>query len=652
MIEVKCWDVNDGTRRLAAIVFTDMVGYTSLSQKNEALALELLEEHRRLLRPLFPKHNGREIKTMGDAFLVEFASALEALRCAFDIQQMLNELDVNRPPEKRILLRIGIHLGDVVHSKNDVQGDAVNVASRIEPLASPGGISITEQVYHQIRNKFEFPFVSLGQQNLKNVQDPVEVYRVVLPWEAQLGEEPILDKRRIAVMPFTNISPDPRDEYFADGMTEELISTLSRIGELRVISRTSAMRYKGTSKNVGEIARELRVGSILEGSVRKASDDLRITAQLIDTGNDEHLWSQDYDRRLENVFAIQKEIAQSVAEALKVRLLSGEKKSIEKKATGNTEAYTLYLKGRFYWNERMRDSNDKAVKCFEEAVKLDPNYAAAYSGLADCYLIYSDRGWLSPREAVPKGREYALRAIELDPRLAEAHASLGLAFMHDWMWQEAEREYEKAIELNPSYASAYQWYGVHLWFAGRYEEAKERTERARELDPLSTVIEANLCHELLNLGKRDQAMEPFRRVAKLNPDSWQAHYLLSEIQLMDSKFEDSIFEAEKASALLKGNLGVKSQLGFVYGMGGRKDQADNILNELKEAGKNEYLPSGWVAGVLFSLGRSDEAFEYLDKAFEERSSSLFYFRNFPWFEKFRADPRWASLEKRIGLWNR
>ena len=638
-----------GERRLAAIMFTDMVGYTSLSQKNEALGLELLEEHRRLLRPLFPKHNGREIKTIGDSFLVEFASALEALRCAFDIQQLLNELDVNRPPEKRILLRVGIHLGDVVHGEKDVQGDAVNVASRIEPLASPGGITITEQVYHQIRNKFEFPFVSLGQQSLKNVHDPVEVYRVVLPWEMQLSNEPSLEKRRIAVMPFTNISPDPRDEYFADGMTEELISTLSRIGELRVISRTSVMHYKGTSKNLGEIARELRVGSILEGSVRKASDDLRITAQLIDTGNDEHLWSQDYDRRLENVFAIQREIAQSVAEVLKVRLLSGEKKSIEKRPTENTEAYTLYLKGRYYWNERVRDSNDKAVRCFEEAVKLDPNYALAYSGLADCYLIYSDRGWLSPREAVPKGKAYALRSIELDPRLAEGHASLGLAFLQEWAWQEADREFEKAIELNPSYASAHQWYGVHLWMAGRYEEAKERTERASELDPLSTVIGGNLCVQLLTLGKRDQAMEQFRRVLKLNPDSREAHSLLSMIHLMDSRFEDSISEAEKASALLKGNLALKAQLGFVYGMSGQKEQADKILNEIKDAGKSEYLPSFWVATVLFGLARSEDAFEYMDKAFEERSIGLFYFRSFPWFEKFRADPRWVSLEKRTGF---
>jgi len=641
-----------GERRLAAIMFTDMVGYSSLSQKNEALALELLEEHRKLLRPLFPKHKGREIKTMGDAFLAEFASALEALRCAFDIHQLLSELNVNRPPEKRILLRIGIHLGDVVHSENDVHGDAVNVASRIEPLASPGGILITEQVYDQIRNKFEFPFVSLGKQNLKNVQEPVEVYRVVLPWETQVSGEPILEKRRIAVMPFTNISPDPRDEYFADGMTEELISTLSRIGELRVISRTSVMRYKGSSKNIGEIARELKVGSILEGSVRKASNDLRITAQLIDAGSDEHLWSQDYDRRLENVFAIQREIAQSVAEALKVQLLSSEKKDIEKKATENTEAYKLYLRGRYYWNERARERNDKAVKCFEEAVKLDAKYALAYSGLADCYIIYADYGWLSPKEALSKGKEYAMRAIEIDPSLAEPHASLGVAYDYEWRWQEAEREYKKATDLNPSYATAHQWYGLFLWSAGRYEEARERTDRALELDPLSRVIGSNLGIELLSVGKRDQAIEQFRKVIELNPDYPTAHSFLSMVHLMDSKFEDSISEAEKASALSKGDLWMKTQLGFVYGMCGRKNQANRILNELMEAGRNEYVSSVWVATLLFSLERSDEAFEYLDKAFEERSSQLFYFRNSPWFEKIRADPRWASLERRIGLWKR
>jgi adenylate cyclase len=638
-----------GKRRLAAIMFTDMVGYTALGQRNESLSLALVDQQRKLIRPILNRHNGREVKTMGDAFLVEFPSTLDAARCAYDIQRATREFNVTLPEEKRVHLRVGVHLGDVVETHGDISGDAVNIASRIEPLAEDGGVCLTRQVYDHVQNKFDVPLVSLGSKSLKNVNASMEVYKMMMPWEAQTTDETNLEKRRIAVMPFTNISPDPRDDYFADGMTEELISTLSRIRDLRVISRTSVMRYKGTSKNVGEIAIELRVGSILEGSVRKASDDLRISAQLIDAGSDEHLWSQDYDRRLENVFAIQREIAQSVAEALKIQLLSGEKKSIEKKPTENTEAHELYLKGRYYWNERVRESNDKAVKFFEEAVRLDPKYALAYSGLADCYLIYADRGWLGPGEGNAKGREYALRAVELDPMLAEAHASQGLAFMQDWMWPEAERELERAIELNPSYASAYQWYGVLLWWAGRYAEGKEKTEHASELDPLSSVIRGNLCRDLLTLGKRDEAMEQARRVAKLNPGSWPEHYLLSIILLMDSKFEDAISEAEKACDLLKGDLGLKSYLGFLYGMGGRKDQANKILYDLKEAQKIEYLSNVWVAGVLFGLERRNEAFEYLDKAFEERSTHLFYFRKQPWFKQFRTDERWLLLERRIGL---
>ncbi len=299
-------------------MFSDIVGFTSLAQRNEARSIELLQQHRNTIRPFFPRHNGKEIKTMGDAFLVEFASALEAVRCAFDIQQSFHGLNSNRSTDTKILLRIGIHLGDVIHSENDVYGDAVNVASRIEPLAEPGGVCVSEQVYDQVMNKFEFPMASLGKQELKNVRLPIEVYKIVLPWERQAPGEPSLDRRRIAVMPFANFSPDSKDEYFADGMTEEIISTLSRIAGLKVISRTSIMRYKGAGKSVDEIAREINVGSLLEGSVRKASDDLRISAQLIDARSDEHVWSQNYDKKLENVFVIQREIAQSVAEALRV----------------------------------------------------------------------------------------------------------------------------------------------------------------------------------------------------------------------------------------------------------------------------------------------------------------------------------------------
>ena len=373
-------------------MFTDLVGYTALTQRNEALAMQLLEEHRKLVRPLFPKHDGREIKTIGDAFLVEFASALEAARCAFDIQQELHEMNSGRTQNMRVLLRIGIHLGDVIHGQNDVYGDAVNIASRIEALASPGGICVTQQVYDQIKNKFEFPLSTLGEKNLKNVEEPIEVYKVILPWEKKGESESSLEKNRIAILPFANWSPDPNDQYFADGITEEIISIVSGISGLSVISRTSAMSYKGTTKKLGEIGRELDVGSILEGSFRKAGNRIRITTQLIDVVGDKHLWAQNYDKTLDDIFAVQSEIAEKVAAELKIRLVDSEKRVIEKKDTENTEAYTCFLRGRELLREETEASLKQAIVLFEKAIELDPNFARAYVGEAECHQLLADRG--------------------------------------------------------------------------------------------------------------------------------------------------------------------------------------------------------------------------------------------------------------------
>ena len=365
-------------------MFTDVVGYTSLTQKNEALALKLLQDHERLLRPIFRKHNGREVKTIGDSFLVEFASALEAVECANEVQNSMRELNSTLKPEGRILLRIGIHVGDVVHSRGDVYGDAVNVASRLESLAEPGCICISQQVYDHVRDKSDVAAVYIGKQLLKNVDLPVDTYRVVLPWEEKPPPvTPATSSHRVAILPLVNISPDPNDEYFSDGMTEELISAVSKVGDLRVISRTSVMKYKGAGKTVGEIARELNVGAVLEGSVRKAGARLRITMQLIDVRNDEHLWSQSYDRNLDDVFEIQSDIAKRVAEALEVHLLAKDRQRIEKKATESIEAYTIYLKGLHYRGERTEEGLRKAIRYFEEALLKDSRFALAYQGMAD-----------------------------------------------------------------------------------------------------------------------------------------------------------------------------------------------------------------------------------------------------------------------------
>ena len=320
--------MTQGERRLAAIMFTDMVDYTAMSEKNEALALTMLEEHRTLLRPVFARHGGHEVKTIGDGFLVEFPSALEAVRGALEIQQLMYKRNLSVPSERKILLRVAVHLGDVEHRDGDVYGDAVNIASRIQRLADPGGVCITQQVFDHVRNTEEFRTEPLGQNQLKNVQMPTVIYRVLPPTEqTKLTRSDSLEPRRVAALPLAILSSDHQDEYFADGLTEEIINTLSSISGLNVIARTSVMKYKQSNKSVGEIGRELKVGTILEGSVRKAGGRLRISVQLIDVGSEAPIWAQKYDRELEDVFKIQTDIAERVAEALKVQLFRENKKT-------------------------------------------------------------------------------------------------------------------------------------------------------------------------------------------------------------------------------------------------------------------------------------------------------------------------------------
>src|SRR5215467_4237830 len=407
--------MSQGQRRLAAIMFTDMVGYTALGQKNESLSLALVDEQRKLIRPILIRHNGREVKTIGDAFLVEFPSALDAVRGAYDIQRATREFNFSLQDERRIHLRIGVHIGDVVDHDGDISGDAVNVASRVEPLAEDGGVCITRQVYDNIQNKFELKLSSLGPKTLKNVSTPVEIYKMVMPWD-QMQNVSELDKKRVAILPFVSMSPDPNDGYFADGITEEIISAVSGIGGINVISRTSVMGYKGTTKKVKEIGKELEAGSILEGSLRKAGNMIRITAQLIDVDSDRHLWARNYDRELKDVFAIQGDIAKNVADALESSF-SGEARQATQ-LTSDLEAYTLYLKAMQVYHDGTISGARTAIGLFERAIEKDGNFAAAFAGLAQCWteLRFTE----DYASVMTKADEAAHKAVELGPNLAEA----------------------------------------------------------------------------------------------------------------------------------------------------------------------------------------------------------------------------------------
>ena len=642
--------MTQGERRLAAIVFTDMVGYTTLGQRNESLSLALVEEQRKLIRPILNRHRGREIKTMGDAFLVEFPSALDAVKCAYDIQRTAREYNISAPVEPRIHLRIGIHLGDVTESDGDISGDTVNVASRIEALAEDGGVCLTRQVYDHVQSKFQLPLLSLGVRPLKNVDAAIEVYKMVMPWDEEKNAASTrFDKRRIAVLPFSNISPDSADEYFVDGMTEELIATMSRIGGLKVIARTSVMGYKGGQKKIGEVAKELEVGSILEGSVRKAGDRLRITVQLIDSLTSEHMWAESYDRELKDVFAIQSEISKTVAEELKVQLLSQERAMIERKQTVNPEAYALYLKGRYYWNERTREDIDKAIKYFEHAIRIDPQFAPSYSGLADCYSIITDYFWMAPHRTSKVARDFSVKALELDNDLAEAHASLALTQMnYFWDFGSAERELKRAIELRPNYAPAHHWRAIMLLYQKRFGEAYEQEKRAISIDPYSRVINNLMAGLLAILGEKDEAMERYHQIFEIYPGSGSVHGWKAAVHAWLSEYDLAIEEAKRAFDLDK-NPSLESTLAWVYAVAGKNDEAQGILDQMMSRVAKEYVSPVWIGLVELALNRSDEGFRWLEKGLAERDSSLLYFACLPWFEEYRQDPKWEKIEAHIGL---
>jgi TolB-like protein/Flp pilus assembly protein TadD len=637
-------------------MFTDMVGYTALGQRNESLSLALVEEQKKLIRPIIGRHNGKEIKSMGDAFLIEFPSTLDAVRCAYDIQRATREFNMTLPDEKRIHLRVGVHLGDVVESQGDISGDAVNVASRIEPLAEDGGVCLTRQVYDQIGNKVELLFSSIGTRALKNVSLPIEVFKMVMPWENQpTPKEQYLEARRIAVLPFVNMSPDPLDEFFADGLTEELIHRLSQIRELEVIARTSAMTYKGAKKNAAQIGRELRAGALVEGSIRKVDDKIRVTVQLVNANTEGHLWSSIYDRDLKGILAVQTDIAERVAEALRIQLLPEERKVIERRPTVSTEAFTLYLKGRHYWNERAKDAVMEAIRYFELAIEKDPNYALAHVGLADSYVVLADYEYARPGDSLPKAKEFAERAVELDENLAEAHTSLALVLYEHGELEAAGREFRRAIDLNPSYANAHQWYGDFLWSTKRDSEHMIAEKlKARDLDPLSPTANTHVGIGYYATRQYDSALEEFRKTMERFPDFFNVRLWLAAVLLAKGRFEEAMAEIDRTASLpSKDDVRLKMNRAVAYALWGKTAQATDLIQELESMARVSFVSPIQLALVHAAVGESDEAFRWLDKACEEKYATYDLIDN-PFYhtilaDRLGTDPRWSELLRKLGL---
>ena len=641
--------MSQGQRRLAAIMFTDMVASTSLAQKDEELSLRVVEDYRNLLRPIFARHGGREVKTMGDGFLVEFSSALEGTRCAYDIQRVAKEFNISVPSDRKVRLRVGIHVGDVVESSGDISGDAVNIASRIEHLSEEGGVCLTRQVYDQVKNKVDLSFESLGDIPLKNVSEPVEVFKMVLPWTISDLPRRAPQKGRIAVLPFANLSPNPDDSFFADGITEEVITTLSNVSGLSVISRTSVMKYKGTSKGVGEIGKELDVGSILEGSLRKMGNKIRVTTQLIDVSQDKHLWAQNYDRELTDVFEVQSDIARQVSEALRTRILPNEVARIRRAPTKDLQAYELYLKGKQYWAERSVESLKESVRCFEIAIEKDPTFALAYAGLSNSYGVMISYGHIAGSEGISIMERSVTRALELDPDLAEAHAGLGSLSAYRWDWARCEAEFRRSIELNASYATAHQWLSVYLCNMLRLDEALEEMERAHELDPLSLIIVSAL-GVVRHFRREYKEAEALHKMALSMDPSFQPGLLnLSAVYMQESKRDEYIALLPRLEESYKGADAMNATKATGLYWLGRSAEAEPLLQRAIEYWQKTKVGAFDIAGAYMINGQVDDAFHWLEVAYGERSWPLTSIAVDPYWDPIRGDPRYTDLVRRTGL---
>jgi adenylate cyclase len=631
-------------------MFTDMVGYTALGQKNESLSLALVEEQRKVIRPILARHNGREVKTIGDAFLVEFPSALDAVRCAYEIQRATKEFNITLPSEKRIHLRVGVHLGDVVESQGDISGDAVNVASRIEPLAEDGGVCLSRQVYDHVHNKLDLQLSSIGMRPLKNVSEPLEVYKVVMPWElAGVSSPPEYGKNRIAVLPFVNISPDPNDEYFADGLTEELITRVSLVKGLEVIARTSVMIYKKKEKNVAQIGEELKVGTLLEGSVRKADNRIRISAQLIDAGSEAHLWAENYDRDFRDIFSIQSEIAQNVATALKVHLLEGEKESIRRPSTTDPVAYDFYLKGLFHSRRATEEEYMTALGYLERAIERDPEFALAYAGMAKVYDFLGFFEIMPSKEAFDKSEKLAKRALELDDSLAEAHLAMARVLRMNWDFKGSLAEAKRALSLNPNLAEAHIALTMYYGFAWQFEEGLGAIRKALELDPFSPQTLQSAGTWFLYSGQPSRAAELYKKVLEADPDDSFARGNLGLCYVKQGLYDAGLAEIRKGIAMSKSfDPSRYSDLTYALAKAGKIEQARAVIPELIQYYEQHRAGAGAVAFAYGSVGDKERAFEWLEKAFDEHSGYLGSVSLDFAFEDLHSDPRFQSFLKRMG----
>jgi adenylate cyclase len=608
-------------RRLTAILAADVVGYSRLMTIDETGTLAALTSLRKnLVNPKISEHNGRIVKLTGDGMLIEFPSVVSAVACAVDIQSAMRTRNATEPAA-RIEFRIGVNLGDIVVEDGDIFGDGVNVAARLEGIAPIGGIAVSQSVRDHVGKRLDLTFEDMGERRLKNIEAPIRVYSISVEHTSTDGAASAGQERpSVAVLPFVNMSGDPEQEYFSDGITEDIITDLSKVSGLFVVARNTAFTYKGKHVDVQEVAKRLGVNFILEGSVRKAGARVRVTGQLINGKDSGHVWADRFDRDLTDIFAIQDEITHAIVEQLKVKLLPQEKKSIGQTPTGNVEAYTYYLRGRQFFHRHSKSYYQLARRMFAKAVELDPAYARAYAGIADCdsflFLHYS-----APVEI--KGIfETSAKALALESSLAEAHASQALALSLEERYEEAMAEFEKAIALDPNSFEGHYFYARACFAQGKLERAAALFERAAEIKPddyQSACLLVQIYRSLGRDGEKESAarrgIERAERELTLHPDNPRPAYL-------------------GATALVEL---------------GQNDRAKEWLARTLAIDPDDILTQYNAACIYSRLGEIDTAFDLLERLLPHPNpETKAWIKHDSDFDPLRDHPRYQKILELIG----
>jgi TolB-like protein/tetratricopeptide (TPR) repeat protein len=635
------------------VLFLDIVGYSKLLINEQSAQLETLKKIVRGTDQFRLADAERKLLRLptGDGGALIFRTTPEApVLCAMEISRGLKD-----HPELHV--RMGVHSGPVneitdLNGQANIAGAGINIAQRVMDCGDAGHILLSRHVADDLKHYARWrPYLhEVGEREVKHG----DVISIVNFYDDEVGN-PMPPKRisgslkAIAVLPFVNMSADKNDEYLSDGMTEELINALAKVPGLRVPGRTSCFAFKGKAEEdiFRKVGDQLHVNAVLEGSVRRAGKKLRVTAQLINVSDGYHLWSKNYDGDVKDIFAFQSNVARHVVEALQVTLGVEATRALVQKPTDNPEAHRLYLLGRYELGKYSEAGWTSSIRYYEQALKLDPNYALAYCGLADTYA-YMGGVVMPSKEAAVKEKEFAQKAIELDPGLAEAHLSLGVALCGDFDWRNGQIEFERAIELNPNLAWAYEIYAWYLGGLGRLDEAIAKDMKAIELDPLNVFFQAALAYYLYHARRYDEAIVQIRKTLELDPGSTLARHLLGCCLLWKGDTAGAIEEFQRSKIVVTGAW-YQGLLGYSYAISGNRPKAEELLGKLEELAKHQYVNPSAFAAIYLGLGEKEKALDWLDKCYENQESACWLLKVDPIYDSVRNEPRFQALLKKVGL---